>query len=59
MVPIKVRSQKPWMRDKKGKMENLTSVNAEFEEGENANVVIDTDRMSIEDGVKEILMIIK
>ena len=40
-------------------MENLTSVNAEFEEGENANVVIDTDRMSIEDGVKEILMIIK
>ena len=42
-----------------GKMENLTSVNAEFEEGENANVVIDTDRMSIEDGVKEILMIIK
>ena len=42
-----------------GKMENLTGVNAEFEEGENANVVIDTDRMSIEDGVKEILMIIK
>ncbi len=42
-----------------GKMENLTGINSEFEESENVDLVIDTDRISIENGVKEILMIIK
>lgn len=42
-----------------GKMENFTGINSEFEESENVDLVIDTDRISIENGVKEILMIIK
>jgi adenylylsulfate kinase len=42
-----------------GKMENLTGINSEFEEPEKADLIIDTDRMNIENGVKEILMIIK
>ncbi len=42
-----------------GKMENLTGINSEFEEPEKADLIIDTDRMSIEDSIKEILMIIK
>lgn len=47
-----------YKKAQEGKMDNLTGVNAEFEEGENTNIIIDTDRMSIEDSIKEILMII-
>lgn len=38
-----------------GKMENLTGINSEFEEPENADLVIDTDKLSVVEGVNTIL----
>lgn len=38
-----------------GNMENLTGVNSEFEESENVDLVIDTDGMSVEVGIRLIL----
>lgn len=38
-----------------GNMENLTGVNSEFEEGDNSDLVIDTDKMDIQEGVELIL----
>jgi adenylylsulfate kinase len=39
-----------------GKMENLTGINSEFEESEKVDILIDTDRMSVEEGVELILI---
>jgi adenylylsulfate kinase len=38
-----------------GNMDNLTGINAEFEESESMDLVIDTDRISVGDGVTLIL----
>lgn len=38
-----------------GNMDNLTGINAEFEESESMNLVIDTDRISVQEGVTLIL----
>jgi adenylylsulfate kinase len=38
-----------------GKMENLTGVNSEFEESEKVDILIDTDRITLEEGVEMIL----
>ena len=38
-----------------GKMENLTGINSEFEESEKANIIIDTDIINVEEGVRLIL----
>lgn len=38
-----------------GKMENLTGVNSEFEESEKVDIVIATDKMSVGEGVSEIM----
>lgn len=36
-------------------MENLTGINSEFEESEKANIIIDTDIINVEEGVRLIL----
>ncbi|MFY7862202.1 MAG: adenylyl-sulfate kinase [Chitinophagales bacterium] len=38
-----------------GNMENLTGINAEFEEGNNSDIIIDTDKTKVEEAVKVIL----
>ena len=38
-----------------GKMENLTGVNSEFEEGDHSDLIIDTDKVGMEESVNLIL----
>lgn len=38
-----------------GKMENLTGVNSEFEEGDNPDLIIDTEKFKVEEAVQVII----
>lgn len=38
-----------------GNMENLTGINSEFEEGKNPEIIIDTDKVKVEEAVNKIL----
>lgn len=44
-----------YKKAQEGKMDNLTGVNAEFEEGDNSDIIIDTDKVKVEEAVQVIL----
>lgn len=44
-----------YKKAQEGKMDNLTGVNAEFEEGDNSDLVIDTEKVKVEEAVQVIL----
>ena len=44
-----------YKKAQEGKMDNLTGVNSKFEEGDNSDIIIDTDKVKVEEAVQVIL----
>jgi adenylylsulfate kinase len=44
-----------YKKAQEGKMENLTGINSDFEEGVNSDIIIDTDKVKVEEAVQVIL----